>query len=169
MSITRIAQALTVSALTFVNLSCGEGLAPADEPGNQSNDRVTITNDQAQLDVRVRYVDADVAVVTATAGAMSASGLAAAPSRAFSLRLRAEVLPPAIDGQLLQATAIAMRGDRATVSYNMRGGAIPRRHRRLQYLQQVETQTEVGGAVQRYGHQLGGDRRGERLRGHRNG
>ena len=67
MSITRIAQALTVSAVTFVTLSCGEGLAPADEPGNQSNDRVTITNDQTQLDGRVRYVDADVAIVTATA------------------------------------------------------------------------------------------------------
>jgi hypothetical protein len=30
-------------------------------------------------------------------------------------------LPPAINGQVVQATAIAMRGDRATVSYNMRG------------------------------------------------
>ena len=53
MSITRIAQALTVSALTFVNLSCGGGVAPTDEPGNQPNDRVTITNDQTQLDLRV--------------------------------------------------------------------------------------------------------------------
>lgn len=121
MSITRIAQTLTVSALTFVQLSCGEGLAPADEPGNQSNGRVTITNDQTQLDVRVRYVDADVPIVPAAAGAMATSGRAALPPQAFSLRLRAEVLPPAIDGQVLQATAIAMRGDRATVSYNMRG------------------------------------------------
>ena len=116
-----MAQALTVSALTFVQLSCGEGLAPADEPGNQSNDRITITNDETQLDVRVRYLDADVPVVPSAAPAMAASGRAASPTRAFSLRLRAEVLPPSIDGQVLQATAIAMRGDRATVSYNMRG------------------------------------------------
>ncbi len=116
-----MAQTLTVSALTFVQLSCGEGLAPADEPGNQSNDRITITNDETQLDVRVRYVDTDVPIVSASAGAMAASGRAASASLAFSLRLRAEVLPPAIDGQVLQATAIAMRGDRATVSYNMRG------------------------------------------------
>ena len=121
MSITRMAQALTVSALTFVQLSCGEGVAPVDEPGNQSNDRITITNDQTQLDVRVRYVDTDVPIIPAAAPAMAASGRAASPPRAFSLRLRAEVLPPTIDGQVLQATAIAMRGDRATVSYNMRG------------------------------------------------
>ncbi len=120
MSITRIAQALTVSALTFVQLSCGETLAPVDEPGNQSNDRVTITNDETQLEVRVRYVDVNVPIVSGAPGA-AASGRAASQSRAFSLRLRAEVLPPAIDGQVLQATAIAMRGDRATVSYNMRG------------------------------------------------
>ncbi len=122
MSITRMAQTLTVSALTFVQLSCGEGVAPVVEPGNQSNDRITITNDETQLDGRVRYVDSDVAIVSAAVPeAMAASGRAASPSRAFSLRLRAEVSPPVVDGQVVQATAIAMRGDRATVSYNMRG------------------------------------------------
>ena len=122
MTITRMAQTLTVSALTFVQLSCGDGVAPVVEPGNQSNDRITITNDEAQLDGRVRYVDADVPIVSAAAPeAMAASGRAASPLRAFSLRLRAEVSPPVVDGQVVQATAIAMRGDRATVSYNMRG------------------------------------------------
>ena len=122
MSITRMAQTLTVSALTCVQLSCGDGVAPVVEPGNQSNDRITITNDETQLDGRVRYVDADVAIVSAAAPeAMAASGRAASPLRAFSLRLRAEVSPPTVDGQVVQATAIAMRGDRATVSYNMRG------------------------------------------------
>ena len=122
MTITRMAQTLTVSALTFVQLSCGDGVAPVVEPGNQSNDRITITNDETQLDGRVRYVDADVAIVSAAAPeAMAASGRAASPLRAFSLRLRAEVSPPVVDGQVVQATAIAMRGDRATVSYNMRG------------------------------------------------
>ena len=122
MSITRMAQTLTVSALTFVQLSCGEGVAPVVEPGNQSNDRITITNDETQLDGRVRYVDSDVAIVSAAVPeAMAASGRAASPLRAFSLRLRAEVSPPVVDGQVVQATSIAMRGDRATVSYNMRG------------------------------------------------
>jgi len=117
-----MAQTLTVSALTFVQLSCGEGVAPVVEPGNQSNDRITITNDETQLDGRVRYVDSDVAIVSAAVPeAMAASGRAASPLRAFSLRLRAEVSPPVVDGQVVQATAIAMRGDRATVSYNMRG------------------------------------------------
>ncbi len=101
MSITRLAQALTVSALTFVQLSCGETVAPVDEPGNQSNGRITITNDETQLDGRVQYVDADVPIVSAAAPAMSARGSAASPSRAFALRLRAEVLPPSIDGQVL--------------------------------------------------------------------
>jgi hypothetical protein len=120
MNITRMAQVLTVSALTFALPACGDGVAPVDEPGNQSDGRITITNDETQLDVRVRYLDADVPVIPPT-GAVPAGALAAAPPRTFSLRLRAEVLPPSIDGQVLQATAIAMRGDRATVSYNMRG------------------------------------------------
>jgi hypothetical protein len=121
MNITRMAQVLTASALTFAQLACGDGVAPVEEPGNQSDGRITITNEQTQLDVRVRYLDADVPIVPGAAGAVPASALAAAPPRAFSLRLKAEVLPPAIGGQVLQATAIAMRGDRATVSYNMRG------------------------------------------------
>jgi len=42
-----------------------------------------------------------------------------APS--FSLRLTAEVLPPTLDGKVLQATSIAMNNNKALVSYNMRG------------------------------------------------
>ncbi|NIM49167.1 MAG: hypothetical protein GTN62_04475 [Gemmatimonadales bacterium] len=121
MNIGRVAQTLTVSALTFAHLACGDGLAPVvDEPGDQSDGRITITNDQTELDVRVRYLDAEVPIVP-VAGAVPARASAASQLRAFSLRLKAEVLPPAIDGQVLQATAIAMRGDRATVSYNVRG------------------------------------------------
>ncbi len=67
MSITRITQTLTVSALTFVQLSCGETVAPGDEPGNQSNDRITITNDETQLDVRVQYLDVDVPIIPSAA------------------------------------------------------------------------------------------------------
>ena len=44
---------------------------------------------------------------------------AATPS--FSLRLTAEVLPPTLDGKVLQATSIAMSNNKAVVSYNMRG------------------------------------------------
>ena len=77
MNITRVVQALTVSAFTVAQLACGEALAPVDEPGNQSNDRVTITNDETQLDARVLYLDADVPIVP-TAGAGPASALAAA-------------------------------------------------------------------------------------------
>jgi hypothetical protein len=37
------------------------------------------------------------------------------------LRLAAEVLPPVLDGKVLQATSIAMSNNKAVVSYNMRG------------------------------------------------
>ena len=119
MNITRMTQVLTASALTFSQLACGDGVAPVEEPGNQSNGRITITNVETQLGGRVTYLDADVPIVPG--GTVPASAPAASQARPFSMRLRAEVLPPAIDGQVLQATAIAMRGDRATVSYNMRG------------------------------------------------
>ena len=39
----------------------------------------------------------------------------------FSLRIVAEILPPSIDGQVLQATSVAMKGNKAIVSYAMRG------------------------------------------------
>src|SRR5260370_37742089 len=41
--------------------------------------------------------------------------------QSFSLRLKAEVAPPSIGGQVLQATSVSMVGNLAVVSYNLAG------------------------------------------------
>lgn len=114
-----------VSALVFLQVSCNDSpsiLTPPDEPGNQANDRIRIINDDDELTGRVRYLDQDVPIdAAAGSAAMASAGQARVAAPVFSLRLVAEVLPPSIDGQVLQATSIAMRGDRAAVSYNMTG------------------------------------------------
>ena len=97
-----------VSALVLLQLSCNDSpstLAPPEEPGNQANDRITIINEDDELAGRVRYLDQDVpidAMIESAAMASAAQARVAAP--VFSLRLVAEVLPPSIDGQVLQAT-----------------------------------------------------------------
>ena len=65
---------LTVSALTLVQLSSSPSVvAPPDEPGNQANERITITNDDAVLAARIRYLDADVPFDPPAEGAPMAS------------------------------------------------------------------------------------------------
>ncbi len=105
-----------------VHLSCGGGGDIALGPGDQANDHISITNDEAAIAWRQNDTDVDVPVDGTGVGYASVMGAArpaAAPS--FSLRLTAEVLPPSIDGKVLQATSIAMSNNKAVVSYNMRG------------------------------------------------
>jgi hypothetical protein len=104
-------------------LSCGGGSETASVPGNQANDHISITNDEEAIAWRQLVTDVDVPVDDIGVGYASAMGDSAGPAAApgFSLTLTAEVLPPAIDGKLLQATAIAMSNNKAVVSYNMRG------------------------------------------------
>ena len=97
-------------------------------PGNQADDRISITNDPATLAGRVTYFNTpviidDTGVGYPSAPAPSRSSIAGSPASpaAFSLTLVAEVAPPTIGGQPLQATSINITGTRAVVSYNMRG------------------------------------------------
>ena len=116
-----------VSALVFLQVSCKDSpsiLAPPDEPGNQANDRITIINEDDELTGRVQYLDQDVPIDPTDWVEGAAMASAAQPHRdtpTFSMRHVASVLPPLMDGELLQATSIAIRGGRATVSYNMMG------------------------------------------------
>ncbi|MGB3096555.1 MAG: hypothetical protein WBB46_07500, partial [Candidatus Deferrimicrobiaceae bacterium] len=105
-----------------VHLSCGGGGDIALGPGDQANDHISITNDEAAIAWRFHVTDVDVPVDDTGVGYASVMGAArpaAAPS--ISLRLTAEVLPPTLDGKVLQATSIAMNNNKALVSYNMRG------------------------------------------------
>jgi len=104
-----------------VHLSCGGGDI-AVGPGDQANDHISITNNEAAIAWRLNVTDVDIPVDDAGVGYASVMGAArpaAAPS--FSLKLTAEVLPPTLDGKVLQATSIAMSNNKAVVSYNMRG------------------------------------------------
>ena len=86
-------------------------------PGNQSNDRIIIINDETELADRVSYSDKEVPIDSSGGGQLAKQ----LNSDDFSLTLVAEVSPPSINGQDLQATSITMKQNKAIVSYNMRG------------------------------------------------
>ena len=122
-----------IGLVVLLQSSCADGAAPEPGPGNQANDRISITNDAATLATRVTYYDEDVPIDGSGVGypapsssalslsVQAAPGVQAAPPTQRTLRLRAEVAPPSIGGQVLQATSVAIVGNRAVVGYNMRG------------------------------------------------
>src|SRR5437016_5791088 len=116
-----------ISVVALVHLSC----ADASGPGNQANDRITITNNAGALASRVTYMNDSIPIDSAGVGYPSAPApLASAPigrssaarqAGGFNLSLKAEVAPPSIGGQTLQATSVSIAGNLAVVSYNMVG------------------------------------------------
>ncbi len=91
-------------------------------PDVESDGRLTVTNDDATLAGRVSYPDEPVPIVGTGA---TPSGPLGAPLQApssLTLTLVGEVLPPTVDGDVVQATSVWMtEDDRAIVSYNLRG------------------------------------------------
>ncbi len=115
---------LAVWAIALVAVSCGEEsvLGPVDPP-NESNDRIDITNDVGALGGRVSRPNTPVTIEPPATAQIATTQIAyTAASRAVTLTLIAEVLPPTVDGAVVQATSVAIVGaDKAMVSYNMRG------------------------------------------------
>src|SRR5256885_2387328 len=119
--------ALTLIGLTaLIDLSCSD----ASGPGNQSNGRISITNNAGVLASRVTYLNDAIPIDSAGVGYPSAGVLLAsatvsrsnaASQVTFNLLLKAEVAPPAIGGQTLQATSVSIVGNLAVVSYAMAG------------------------------------------------
>jgi len=108
----------------LVLVACTDSTGPA----NQSNDRITITNDAATLATRVTYFNDSIPLDSVGVGYPSAPLRAPAVGRSpgasqasFNLSLKAEVAPPKIGGQTLQATSVTIVGNLAVVSYNMVG------------------------------------------------
>ena len=106
------------------------GCSDSSGPGDQANGRISITNDASVLASRVTYLNDPIPVDSAHVGypsAPAAFGSAAinrstsASQAGFNLLLKAEVAPPSIGGQTLQATSVAIVGNLAVVSYNMVG------------------------------------------------
>lgn len=117
--------ALSVT-LVLLQSSCLDGTGP----GNQANDRISIVNDAWKLAGRVTYYDSLIVIdgsgvgypSPALAPSMSRhAGSSQAALAVMTLHLVAEVAPPSIGGQALQATSVTIVGNLAVVSYNMRG------------------------------------------------
>ena len=127
----RVMKGACAGILVLVYAACVDALGP----GNQANGRISIVNDHAALAANVTYFSTPVIVDSAGVGYPSApapassapvmrgaaSPAAPAAPAAFSLTLVAEVAPPVVGGQTLQATSVSIVGQRAVVSYNMRG------------------------------------------------
>ena len=98
-------------------------------PGDESNERIEIINDEFVLDQRVGYPDQDVPIDATVLPAAYASGpqraAGSGPARApssITLTLRAEAASPVVSGQTVQATSVWMTSDtKAAVSYNLSG------------------------------------------------
>ena len=121
----KLVPALTL-LVALVHLSCSD----ASGPGDQANGRITITNNTGVLASRVTYFDDTVALDTVGIGypstpaplASAAIGRSSTASQAgWVLKLKAEIAPPSIGGQVLQATAVSIVGNLAVVSYGMVG------------------------------------------------
>lgn len=108
--------------VALFQIACGD----ATGPGDQANDRIAIVNDPSVLAARVTYYDAEILIDDTGVGYPPGLGPVATASQPasagrFSLKLKAEIAPPSIGGQVLQATSVAIAGDRGVVSYSMRG------------------------------------------------
>ena len=91
-----------------------------DVPEDQSNERLTITNNDAALEARVVYYD-DALAIDEGASPKPAPGAKAKPANP-ALKLVAEILSPVVNGEIVQATSVSFsKFDAAMVSYNMRG------------------------------------------------
>lgn len=116
---------LLTGTIALMDLACSD----MSGPGNQSNGRIAITNDAGVLASRVTYLNDSIPVDSAHVGYPSAPvpfasatvSQSSAAAQSFSLHLKAEVLPPSIGGQTLQATSVSIVGNLAVVSYNMAG------------------------------------------------
>src|SRR5258705_1397368 len=115
-----------VGIVALLHTSCGDSTGP----GNQNNGRIAIVNDPYTLGARVTYYDDDIPLDTTGVGYPSAPILpsAALVSRSsnarmasYQLKLKAEVAPPSVGGQGLQATSVSIVGNLAVVGYHMIG------------------------------------------------
>ena len=87
---------------------------------DEANDRVSITNNLDTLNARVSYTDENVTIENNSPTALRLPSIIG-PTSAVSLRLIAQMKPPLVEGQLVQATSVSLAGGSAVISYNMRG------------------------------------------------
>ncbi len=132
-----------VKLAAMIAAACGLTACNNDNPGDMANERLAITNNLITLDQRVSYTEQLLEIDTAGAGLPRPAAARVANSKtngtiqflsaplkagnlaknaSLPLRLVAEVEPPVVEGEVVQATAVSMvKKDTVVVSYNMRG------------------------------------------------
>src|SRR5258707_7605983 len=98
-----------ICVVALVHLSCSD----ASGPGNQANDRITITNNAGVLASRVTYRNDSIPIDSAGVGYPSAPLASASVGRSitasqaggYSLRLQAAIAPPSICGPMPPAAS----------------------------------------------------------------
>ena len=82
---------------------------------DQSNGSTTVVNDEAKLNTRVTN-KTDTVQVDSSSGLRKTGRI-----QAFSMTLIAEIAPPVVNGNTLQATSVSLDGDYAYISYSLQG------------------------------------------------
>ena len=93
-------------------------------PEVETDGRLTVTNDEEALSERLSYVEVEIPIdpVSPASPALSGGAAAAPTASTVSLTLVAELDPPTVDGQVVQATSISPpRRFTFLVSYNTKG------------------------------------------------
>jgi hypothetical protein len=114
----------TLITLGFDVLSlagCGDSSTDPPSDENESDGRIFITNDEEELARRVTDINEDVPIDPPDGARGPGTAGVEAAGRPFSLELLSEIEPPSAGGEILQATSVAIKGDFAITSYNMRG------------------------------------------------
>ena len=88
------------------------------EPASGTVDGMTINNNESDLSDRVTDKNEPVELDTTGAGRQAGKRMAA---KTLTLTLIAEIAPPVIGGDTLQASSVSLSGSYAYVSYNLRG------------------------------------------------
>ncbi len=88
---------------------------------DEANDRISISNNPEALNTRVSYPDENIVVENNTPAALRLPSALNTPAP-VSFKLIAQMQPPLVDGQRVQATSVSLtKFGSAIISYNMRG------------------------------------------------
>ncbi len=108
---------LALFLVVFFIACCSEDTTEPPNPGNLTDDRVTITNDTTMLGTRVEHLEEEVVIEGETDG----DGKADPWWWGFHIWLVSEIAPPTYEGVTLQANSVFIKGNFAVVGYNVAG------------------------------------------------
>ncbi|HEY6952262.1 MAG TPA: hypothetical protein VI758_07630 [Bacteroidota bacterium] len=101
---------ITICVQLFISCAKNNPTSPSDTSG-----RISVNNNEQDLNLRV-IVKNDSVTVDSVSGLRKGS-----QTQAFSMTLVAEISPPVVNGQSLQATSVSLSGQFGYIGYNLRG------------------------------------------------